>query len=72
MGFVGGDSNADANRILANIQEGIDGIGMFTHIPWGMKLLTNFSFLIGPMRELNKWSEKQVAIRKMVCCLFHL
>ncbi|OJJ42108.1 hypothetical protein ASPZODRAFT_137494 [Penicilliopsis zonata CBS 506.65] len=64
MGFIQGDSNAVANSVLNNIQNGVDAIGLLLHVPWLMGMLTTFSWAIGPMRQWNEYSEGLVELRK--------
>ena len=67
MGFVKGDSNEDANQILANLQKWIFTASLGMHVPWLMNSLTSFTSFGGPMKQFYLWSEKQVTIRTEVC-----
>jgi hypothetical protein len=65
-GFVDGTSSDTANDVLDGIQTAFDAIGLLSHVPWMMTLLTAFAFLPGPMRTVNDWSDQAVNRRKKV------
>ena len=65
-GFVDGTSSDTSNDVLNGIQTAFDAIGLLSHVPWMMSLLTNFSFLPGPLKAVNDWSNKAVNQRKKV------
>lgn len=65
-GFVDGTSSDTANSVLDGIQLAFDAIGLLSHVPWMMTLLTTFAFLPGPMKTVNDWSDQAVTRRKKV------
>jgi hypothetical protein len=65
-GFVDGTSSETANEVLDGLHTGFDAIGLLLHVPWMMTLLTTFSFLPGPMRIVNDWSNQALTRRKKV------
>jgi len=68
-GFIDGTSSETANNVIDGLHTGLDTIGLLSHIPWMMTLLTTFSFLPGPMRVVNDWSDQALKRRKQVCIL---
>jgi hypothetical protein len=66
-GFIDGTSSETSNEVLDGIRSGFDAIGLFSHVPWIMTLLTTFAaFLPGPMRAINNWSNQALIRRKKV------
>lgn len=67
-GFVDGTSNKSADNVVAGIHMAFDAIGLLSHVPWTMMLLTTFASLPGPMRTVNDWSDQALRRRKQVGC----
>ena len=65
-GFVDGTSSDTANDVLNGLHTAFDAIGLLSHVPWMMTLLTTFAFLPGPMKFVNDWSDQAVNQRKKV------
>lgn len=65
-GFVEGTSSQSANNVVDGLHLGFDAIGLLSHVPWMMTLLTTFAFLPGPMRVVNDWSNQALKRRKQV------
>lgn len=66
-GFISGNQSETASSVMAGIKEATLALGLLYHVPWIMTLLTTFSFLPGPMKWWNDWSEKMLNERKKVC-----
>ena len=65
-GFLDGTVSKEANKVVDGLHTGFDAIGLLSHVPWMMTLLTNFAFLPGPMQVVNNWSNQAVKRRKQV------
>lgn len=63
-GFVDGSSSQSADNVVGGIHMAFDAIGLFSHVPWIMTLLTTFASLPGPMRVVNDWSDQALRRRK--------
>lgn len=63
-GFLDGSAPASERQMLADLQQGIDAIGLLQHVPWVlgilMKLATTFPT---PMSAFNGWAAKALAKR---------
>lgn len=68
-GFVDGTSSEKANEVLDGLRTSFDALGYLSHVPWMMTLLTIFSFLPGPMRVVNNWSNEALIRRKKASCI---
>lgn len=62
-----GTSSQSANEVLEGLRKGFNALGYLSHVPWMMRILTTLSFLGGPMKLMNEWSNAALIRRKKVC-----
>lgn len=65
--FLDGKQDANAKKIVDDIQSGIVAVGALLHVPWILTVIETLSFLGGPMKEFNDWSAARVEDRRYVC-----